>query len=1492
MQLKRYLTSLLLISIVFCGVVPETATYNDSSNALTIVFSDEVYSSDVLLGRISIIHQNDEFTLSGGELSDTNILVNELEIPLVFGAVVDEKDETIFGTAVLSQFWGHSTDQIDLLESFGSSNLFIHFEEGAFIDANSSPSDSATLSLSAIQSDAPTVGSCEYNATQNTLRFVFDRPVQYDQIAEDRSIDGGSGNGLLDPEVPDNDPGEDRNSNGVLDYEVNIIPFNIGFVDGLGNTVSLEGMKSVLQTEDSDTIDIQLTMNDAKRIETGLDLNTLSLNLSEKAFRDMLYNPVASSLITTTVIPDSIPLIADSAAFDYAKNILYIYFRDSENSNFDISASPIPVWGKIRIHSGQNSFYLSTGSVSTSNNSLKIQSLSLPILAQIEDLLNLDENGNDVGEPISCSLEAYAVYDKSENGNNESNNIPISFYAGSSSSSYAMPKPAKDENGRFVEYDAENNLISIDWSTKIGTFNGADVLDDDEIGADDYSDLTGIYFYNTQNQDTLFLNSGRVWRSNGKKTINVELSEPDEIQLESNSNKDSLYLLLDYYTFASTKDNGTPAITIDSLAAVYYVPDTTSASITDIKYDSKTGYFYLTLNEPVIKSGFSTNYLNLLDVSVNNIFSNSNISYEDSASNYTSNFSIALAEDGVQAMSSLSSADKMSLNLTILSEAFTNMGNVKNPPDTVVASYGQYFWITSFEAFPSSTEQVFCALEYVGSHCDILVDGLSADIEDSVLQVIGEAFDEPTVFDAAYSQYDGMTISIADTVRSFTGIEKDTDENGKIIFVFTDIKDEYDLGRNDTQDKLFVHGYSSMNDTLPELEFSNNGDIIYIDVNPLDISSTDNDLNVVLQAMAHEFAKLALQHNKREEEPWILEAVGQMMQKKIFGNVIFFGDDTEPSTSTGNQLTYLSTGVNKLKGRADQHNVYLFFTYLQERLRNLALGPDVEWDFIREICQTSEFGIEATNIALEAIASPKNISDYFADYGMACYLGMMSVDTSYNGIYNFEALDLSGAPSGKSASVLKWDKAGNQPAPYMFKNVAPWSYNWVIMQGYILNIDNEIVYKSPDLNPADMLVFNGQDGIQFKVKKLALQSGYLDDMSSNFEVVDLTIDSLTAYGELPVTTDTMFTFKNLGVDNLGQIDTSSGTQIMMLMVAKVDDAPAPPTSDFWISNITTLPDFSDLFGFQNPGVLNHIDLYVASQRDVYDLIGNNTATISYSTDLETGELSMDVLNSFDGFASYHTSFALSSEAEYSFVFQGRDASGNAFVPDTLAVSTIFYASAGRSILNLGRSNFTLELGALETDQYIAGMVVPTHLVSSLPENLSVVSSVISFGPQDKGVNESVKINILMNSLGDNSKVYQYHNNAWHNIGGTIHGDMISTQSNALGRFVVLDGERHLPENENLTLPMHYALHQNYPNPFNPITTIRYSLPEISDVSIQVFDIMGRKVWSVNQAKMKAGNHSLKWSGKNLNGKPLASGVYILEMRANHFLSHQKMLLIK
>ncbi|MDP6755704.1 MAG: T9SS type A sorting domain-containing protein, partial [Candidatus Marinimicrobia bacterium] len=625
----------------------------------------------------------------------------------------------------------------------------------------------------------------------------------------------------------------------------------------------------------------------------------------------------------------------------------------------------------------------------------------------------------------------------------------------------------------------------------------------------------------------------------------------------------------------------------------------------------------------------------------------------------------------------------------------------------------------------------------------------------------------------------------------------------------------------------------------------------------------------------------------------------------------FFGTGTSPSTSTGNQLTYISTGVNKLKGRTDQHNVYIFFTYLQEKLASLGLTNAPEWGVVGEICQSSDTGVQAVDTALEIVEAPKSFADYFADYGMACYLDMASVDSVYGGIYSFESLDLTSAPSSKSASALKWDKANNEPAPYMFKNIAPWTYNWVIMQGYIVDIESNIVFKSPDLSHNDTLVFNGYDGIQFKVKKLVLKSGFLDPMSDDYEVVDFQIDSVDGYGILPVTTDSLFTFKELGpgedLNGNGELDanedlngngildpdTSSGIQMLMLMVAKVDDAPAPPTSDFWVSNIVSLPDFSSLFGFQNPGSRNHLDIFVASQRAVYDTTGNEMALVQYITETDSGELALEILNNgIAGFTSYHTSFELSAETNYTFVFQGRDASGNDFIPDTLDVNTIFYTNASRSVLLVDQSSFVLEPGALNTNQYIAGMKYPKEMVSDLPEELSVVSEILSLGSQNKKLNRSATVNIYIPDLSPSCRVYQYFNNSWHNIGGEINNDIISANTTAMGRFVVLDGERHLPESDMLILPDHYVLFPNYPNPFNPTTTISYSLPEPAHVSIRIFDLLGRTVWSTQQTQLGPGVHSLIWSGKNMMGTSLASGIYFVEMETDNFIAHRKILLLK
>jgi hypothetical protein len=75
--------------------------------------------------------------------------------------------------------------------------------------------------------------------------------------------------------------------------------------------------------------------------------------------------------------------------------------------------------------------------------------------------------------------------------------------------------------------------------------------------------------------------------------------------------------------------------------------------------------------------------------------------------------------------------------------------------------------------------------------------------------------------------------------------------------------------------------------------------------------------------------------------------------------------------------------------------------------------------------------------------------------------------------------------------------------------------------------------------------------------------------------------------------------------------------------------------------------------------------------------------------------------------------------------------------------------------------------------------------------------------------------------------------------------------------------------EGETTPIVYALHSNYPNPFNPATTLRYDLPMAGNVSLVVYDLLGRQVSELVRGYVVAGSHSVTW-----NALSLASGMYI------------------
>jgi len=94
------------------------------------------------------------------------------------------------------------------------------------------------------------------------------------------------------------------------------------------------------------------------------------------------------------------------------------------------------------------------------------------------------------------------------------------------------------------------------------------------------------------------------------------------------------------------------------------------------------------------------------------------------------------------------------------------------------------------------------------------------------------------------------------------------------------------------------------------------------------------------------------------------------------------------------------------------------------------------------------------------------------------------------------------------------------------------------------------------------------------------------------------------------------------------------------------------------------------------------------------------------------------------------------------------------------------------------------------------------------------------------------------------------------------------------------------DDEQLT-PREFSLDQNYPNPFNPSTIITYSLAKDEKVSLKVYDIMGREVVELVNAKQSSGEYDVEFDASNLS-----SGLYIYSINAGDFSASKKMILIK
>jgi hypothetical protein len=118
---------------------------------------------------------------------------------------------------------------------------------------------------------------------------------------------------------------------------------------------------------------------------------------------------------------------------------------------------------------------------------------------------------------------------------------------------------------------------------------------------------------------------------------------------------------------------------------------------------------------------------------------------------------------------------------------------------------------------------------------------------------------------------------------------------------------------------------------------------------------------------------------------------------------------------------------------------------------------------------------------------------------------------------------------------------------------------------------------------------------------------------------------------------------------------------------------------------------------------------------------------------------------------------------------------------------------------------------------------------------------------------------------------------------TFDGRIDEVRISDIARYEIVS----IDDEQDELLPRRVNLSQNYPNPFNSSTIIQYTLPKASEVKITLYDILGRKIATLQNGRQVAGNHSLIW-----NADAASSGIYFYGLQAGDYSETRKMILLR
>jgi hypothetical protein len=133
-------------------------------------------------------------------------------------------------------------------------------------------------------------------------------------------------------------------------------------------------------------------------------------------------------------------------------------------------------------------------------------------------------------------------------------------------------------------------------------------------------------------------------------------------------------------------------------------------------------------------------------------------------------------------------------------------------------------------------------------------------------------------------------------------------------------------------------------------------------------------------------------------------------------------------------------------------------------------------------------------------------------------------------------------------------------------------------------------------------------------------------------------------------------------------------------------------------------------------------------------------------------------------------------------------------------------------------------------------------------------------------------------LGDYTNIIAYNGKVY----------PVWTRSDQFGRSIIIATiDESTLDVKKAKVVSNFQLYQNYPNPFNPVTTIKYQIPELSFITLKVYDIIGNEIATLVNEEKSNGIYEVKF---NLVGLP--SGIYFYQLRAGKFIDNRKMVLLK